>query len=72
MILYTKTVCPKCMLAKLQLSNAGINYDVVNLDKHEDKREELKSKGFLTTPILENNGEYYITQSEIKEFIDSL
>ena len=72
MILYTKTICPKCMVAKMQLNNDGIEYETVNLDENEDVREELKDKGFLTTPILEHKGKYYITPSEISELINSL
>lgn len=72
MILYTKTVCPKCMLAKMQLGNANIEYETINLDEHREKRKELIDKGFLATPILEHEDKYYITPSEISEFINSL
>lgn len=72
MIIYTQTVCPKCMVAKMQLDNAGVEYEVVNLDSREDVREELKSKGFMGTPIVLYEGNFYPTSGAISELVASL
>lgn len=73
MKLYTQTVCPKCMLVKNVVKMAGKEDEVeyVNLDEHENIREELKVKGFQSLPILEVNGDYVIDQSEIVSIINS-
>lgn len=71
MKLYTKNVCPKCMLVKFSLENAGVldKVEIINLDEHPEVREELKSneksKNYTSLPILESNGEFIVEQSQI-------
>lgn len=59
MILYTKTVCPKCMLVKSELNVAGLEgqYEVVNIDHDEQAKEKIVNAGFMSVPILEVDGE---------------
>ncbi|MGE7840614.1 glutaredoxin family protein [Lysinibacillus sp. NPDC093712] len=73
MKLYTQNVCPKCMLVKFIIEQAGKESQVeyINLDENEGIREELKGKGFQSLPILEFNDEYYINQTEITKIINS-
>jgi len=70
MKLYTKNICPKCMLAKVWINESGKNVEIVNLDEHEEVRNELMSKGFSTMPILEVNDAYYTDIKEIQEIIE--
>lgn len=71
MKLYTATVCPKCMLVKFSLENAGVldKVEIINLDENPDIREQLKtnekSKNYTSLPILEHNGEFIVEQSTI-------
>lgn len=54
MILYTKTVCPKCMLVKSELNVAGLEgkYEIINIDKDEQAKEKIINAGFMSVPIL--------------------
>jgi len=70
MKLYTKNICPKCMLAKVWINESGKKVEIVNLDEHEEVRNELMSKGFSTMPILEVNDAYYTDIKEIQEIIE--
>lgn len=71
MKLYTQTVCPKCMLVKFSLENAGVldKVEIINLDEHPEVREELKtnekSKNYTSLPILEKDGEFIVDQAQI-------
>jgi len=59
MILYTKTVCPKCMLIKSTLDATGLECDVVNIDENEEAKDLIVSKGFMSVPIIEVDGEFH-------------
>lgn len=71
MKLYTQTVCPKCMLVKFSLENAGVldKLEIVNLDDHPEARDFLKSNpksaNLTGLPILEFDGEFTNMQQEI-------
>ena len=69
MILYTKTVCGKCMLVKTLLNEAKIEYEVVNLDFDEVSAEKLRNKGFMGMPILLDEGKYYADIPSIQGLI---
>lgn len=69
MILYTRTVCPKCQLIKFLLEGAKVEYDTVNLDFDSKAEEELKEKGFMSLPIALDNGEYYSDIPSIQALI---
>lgn len=75
MILYTKTVCPKCMLVKSFLAEANVQYKTVNTDENPDARELLIDLGYMAAPILLNEGNYFATvpaiQQEINRVADS-
>lgn len=74
MKLYTKTVCPKCIVVKRALAEKGIldEVKVINVDTDEDARDLLLDKGFMGVPILEHEGEFYTTVPAIQELIQSL
>lgn len=59
MKLYTKTVCPKCMLVKSELTVAGLagQFETINIDTDEAAKEKIVSAGYMTVPILEIDGE---------------
>lgn len=72
LLLYTRTVCPKCMLVKTLLDNAEVPYEIVNLDHDEKAEEKLKEKGFMGLPIALHNGEYYGDIPSIQALIAKL
>ena len=69
--LYTRTVCPKCMLVKTLLDGAEVPYATVNLDFDEKAESELKEKGFMGLPIALDDGEYYADIPSIQALIAS-
>jgi glutaredoxin len=70
--LYSKTVCPKCVVAKGILDENGIKYKVVNLDQDKESAVKLLSLGFMAAPIVEHDGKFFVNNSEIQELIEEL
>lgn len=72
MKLYTKTVCPKCMLVKTLLNEAGVNYEIVNIDFDNIAYEKIKEQGFLAVPIAEVDDKFYADIKDIQALIPVL
>jgi len=58
------------MLAKVWINESGKNVGIINLDEHEEVRDELVLKGFSSMPILEVNDVFYTDIKEIQEIIE--
>lgn len=71
-IVYSKTVCPKCMFVESSLGRKNILYTKVNLDHDEVARDRLVSLGLMSLPVIEVNGEIISSHGEIMEYIESL
>ncbi|MFJ8234900.1 glutaredoxin family protein [Ureibacillus sp. NPDC094379] len=69
MKLYTKTICPKCLWVKSELQRAGIDAEVVNIDHNEQARQAIVDAGFLSVPVLENNGQFI---GDVKEIVSQI
>lgn len=74
MKLYTKTVCPKCMLMKFELNKAGYegNFEIINIDQDEQAKERLIDAGILSVPVLEIDGQLIQEMSEMKDAINRI
>lgn len=74
MKLYTRTVCPKCMLIKSELNVAGLEgqYEMINIDHDDQAKEKIVSAGFMSVPILEVGGKLIHDFAEMNEFISEL
>lgn len=74
MKLYTKTVCPKCMLMKFELNKAGFegDYKIINIDQDEQAKDKLIEAGILSVPVLEINGELIHDIAEMKNAINRI
>lgn len=70
--LYSKTVCPKCIVAKAMLEDSGIKYEVINMDNDIESRDRLVDLGFMSAPIAEYEGKYYANTNQIQELIQEL
>jgi glutaredoxin len=70
--LYTKTVCPKCVVAKAMLNGNNIEFEAINLDQDEDAKQKLKELGFMAAPIAEYNDKFYILPNQSDELLDDL
>ncbi len=50
--IFTTNTCAYCGMVKKFLDMKGMHYEVVNLDEHPDRQEEvLKMSGALTVPV---------------------
>ncbi len=72
MKLFTKTVCPKCMLVKTMMEAKGVEYEVANIDNDEIAKQEIVDKGFMAVPILLHDGQYYTDVKEITRIVEEL
>ena len=70
--LYTKTVCPKCVVAKMALTNNEVEFENINVDHNEEAKLKLKELGFMAVPIAEYNNKFYILPNQTDELLDDL
>lgn len=77
MIIYTRTICPKCMNVKFTLGNiegALEKVEFVNLDDHPEIADELSkgesTKNLTSIPILKYGEDLYTNdQSQIIQIV---
>ena len=74
MRLYTRTVCPKCMLIKSELNEAGLDgqYETINIDLDNAAKEKIMNAGFMSVPILEVKGTFIHDFAEMNDYINAL
>ena len=74
MKLYTRTVCPKCMLIKSELNVAGLEgqYEMINIDQDDRAKEKIVNAGFMSVPILEVGGKLIHDFAEMNEYSSEL
>lgn len=70
--LYTKSVCPKCMLIKATLDNAGVEYETINIEENEEAKNKVVEAGFMAVPVMETDGELIGTLPEMQEVISKI
>lgn len=46
------------MLVKAELTRAGLNPEILNIDQDENAKEALLSAGFLAVPVLQIDNEW--------------
>lgn len=56
MKLYTKTICPKCLWVKSELTQAGVSYEMVNIDHDTNAFKKITAAGIMAVPVLEVGG----------------
>lgn len=70
--LFTRTVCPKCILVKQMMTMAEVEFETVNIDHDEKAKQEVLNQGFLTTPVVFYDGKYYGDNSSIQQLISEV
>ncbi len=65
MILYTKTICPKCMYVKSEIERLGVQVETKNVDNDSEAKELVLNKGFMAAPILQVENEWFADVNEI-------
>jgi glutaredoxin len=70
--LYTKTVCPKCVVAKAMLNGNEIEFESINVEQDKEANQKLKELGFMAVPIAEYKDKFYILPNQSDELLDDL
>ena len=65
MKLYTKTICPKCMWIKSEITQSGLAIEIVNIDHDEAARERLIAAGVMSVPAMEVDHEFILDTNEM-------
>lgn len=50
---YSKNNCMQCKMTKKFLEQHGANFQEINIDKHPEKVDYVKSLGFTSAPVIE-------------------
>lgn len=72
LIVYTKNNCIQCKLTKKRLERLNISFKEENIEDNEKVLQELKNAGFMSLPVLRENGsfiasvQHYLTEKEDK------
>lgn len=69
--LYTKPNCPQCDLTKRDMDILGIEYETVDLTRHQDQIDRLIGMGHRSAPVIEAEGVTWsgYDQDKIKSLI---
>ena len=68
--IYSASYCTNCKLIKMFMDAKGIEYKTKDIEINEEYKTELTSKGFMSIPVLEINGECYsVNSSNFKEYL---
>ncbi len=70
--LYSKTVCPKCMLVKSLFNNNEIEYETINIENDTEAKQKILDEGFMAVPIVEYNDKFYSNMDQFQSLIDEL
>lgn len=59
-VLYSTTVCPFCIRAKMLLNKKNVTFEEINLDKNPERRDEMVklAGGRRTVPQIFINGQH--------------
>ena len=55
-ILYTDTLCPICPLVEKYLTDRGVGYSKINIDKDLERKEVFLKLGYDNLPVLDVEG----------------
>lgn len=54
--IFTTSDCPRCRMTINFLRKQHLKFDEINLDRHPQYRESLKSEGFTSAPVVFADG----------------
>jgi ribonucleoside-diphosphate reductase beta chain len=70
-VVYSKTGCPGCVVAKRQLTQMGFEYEEVVCDE-EDTRKDLYAKtGLRTMPIVMHRGHVVGSSNDLRNYLNA-
>lgn len=72
MKLYTKNICPKCILVKGTIERKGLDVEILNTDHNEEAKQVLIDNGIMAVPVLEVDGELIVDVAKQLELLEDL
>lgn len=51
-IVYTRNNCVQCHATRRVLESRGLPFELINLDHHPEKADELRQQGFRQLPVV--------------------
>lgn len=74
MKLYTKTVCPKCILVKDSIKRLGFEdkVEIVNTDTDVVAKHEVVEMGLMTLPVFVVDGVVITNPTQINAYLHGL
>ena len=74
LVLFTTSTCPKCVMAKKFLGEAGLAYDVVVVDQNPEEAKKYGVRQAPTLLVFEDNGEVTRVEnpSNIRAFAEAM
>lgn len=70
--LYTKTICPKCLWVKSELTRTNLPVEIINLDHSAEALQYVQEAGFSAVPLLESKGKWFAQVPDIINHIEEL
>lgn len=64
-VVYGKSNCPACVDLKRALVSLEKTFDYVDIEKDNEARDEIVSKGFRSVPQVKVNGEWLNNVQEV-------
>jgi len=71
-VVYSKTGCPGCVVAKRQLQQRGIEYEEVVCDDEAVRATLYADTGMRTMPIIKHNGNVVGSSNDLRNYLNSL
>lgn len=63
--LYTKTICPKCKLIKMDIANLPVNVEIINVEHNEEGMAAVKEQGYSTMPVMTDGKKWVISREDM-------
>lgn len=64
--IYSKSMCPNCVLAKRLLEKYGVAYKEVHIDQNPEVLEMLRSRGHRAAPVIMIDGQPDVSGFDVK------
>ncbi len=69
--IYSKPNCPQCDLTKRDMDILGVEYEAIDITKHQDQLERLADMGYRSAPVVQTDHEIWsgYDQEKIKGLV---
>lgn len=71
-VVYSKSGCPGCVVAKRQLQQRGVEYQEIVCDEESVRMDLYAKTGMRTMPIIMHNGNVVGSSNDLRNYLNSL